>query len=102
MAQQKITVEFEPQSVDRLRRAITQAIQDGRGPVAELGHAVRGRLVEPIMLTVPMASRRNRATTQPTEDLFLFFDSDNQEHWVTQAVGDDHPVWRQAFFLPRL
>jgi hypothetical protein len=100
MAQQKITVEFEAQSVERLQRAITQAIADGRGPAAE-PTVVRGRLVEPIMLTVPMASRRNKATPQPTEDLFLFFDSDNQEHWVTQAVGDDHPVWRQAFFLPR-
>jgi hypothetical protein len=101
MAQQKITVEFEAQSVDRLRRAITQAIKDGRGP-AVLGETLNFTpAVEPIMLTVPTTSRRNKATPQPTEDLFLFFDSDNQEHWVTQAVGDDHPVWRQAFFLPR-
>jgi hypothetical protein len=98
MAEQKITVEFDSRSVDALQRALKSAFK----AVADQARLTVGTpLVEPIKLTVPIERRKNQATPQRTEDLFLFFDSDNQEHWVSQAVGDDHPVWRQAFFLPR-
>jgi hypothetical protein len=86
MAQQKITVEFEPQSVDRLRRAITQAIADGR---VTPGKAAS--IVEPVTIQSPDGER------------FLFIDQDNQEHWVASRTiaGAESLGWRQAWFRAR-
>jgi hypothetical protein len=80
MAEQKITVRFDPESVDSLRRAIAQATSSKVAPV-----------VEPITIQAPDGER------------FLFIDEDNQEHWVRsrsmEVAKDDG--WRQAFFLSR-
>jgi hypothetical protein len=82
MAQQKITVEFAVESVERLRRAITEAIQEGRTT-----YSVTGKL-EPVSIQTPDGER------------FLFIDSDNQEHWVSARVIQEAQSmnWRQAWF----
>ena len=82
MAQQKITVEFAVESVERLRRAITEAVQEGR-----TAYSVTGKL-EPVTIQAPDGER------------FLFIDSDNQEHWVSEwaVQGAQGMNWRQAWF----
>lgn len=79
MAQQKITVEFAPESVERLQRAVTRAVADGIGKPA----------LEPVSIQSPEGLR------------FLFIDGDNQEHWVLAEKAHLVGAWRQAWFVAR-
>ena len=99
--EQRIIVGFDPKDLDRLKRAITDAVKDGHMTVMPAGNDLEIKpMVEPITITVPTEARKDKATPQETKTLCLFFDSKNQEHWVTQEVGDVLG-YRQAFFLPQ-
>jgi hypothetical protein len=89
MAQQKVTVEFAPESLERLRRAVTEAIKDGRMTVGE--PARPAPILEPVTIQSPDGER------------FLFIDPDNQEHWIRPREWDAAELsgWRQAWFRAR-
>ena len=79
MAQQRITVEFAVESVERLQRAVTRAIADATGKPA----------LEPVSIMSPEGLR------------FLFIDEFNQEHWVLAKQAYQVDAWRQAWFVAR-
>lgn len=89
----KITVELGSASIERLSRAVQDAIAAGRLSSTSMAPAtgVMGEVagLEPISIYAP----RER------EPLFLFIDTQTQEqHWVNDAYGRQQAGWRQAFF----